>query len=449
MPDSHIHLLSVARVVRAADVHRVPKEWGEEQWIVNRDYCGKKLILRKNRRCSLHSHKEKDEVFYIGSGKVLMEVAGEEYTLKPGDFIHIRPGDDHRFTGLEDSEIIEFSTHHREDDSYRREFSGHADPERYARQKALLDRFSDLSILVIGDAMLDRYVQGSIDRISPEAPVPVVRMQKEWEVLGGAGNSAANLAALGAAVHLFSVTGKDDAAKRVARLLKQRKITALLLADPQRPTIVKERIISRDGQQIVRVDREDATPVASALERELLASMEAAAHETDAILVSDYAKGVVSAPMMRKIIAIARKKKVPVIIDPKPHAALEPSDLSGASLITPNVEEAKKLLRDPSLAPDAAGAMLSRTLGTVLLTRGGEGMDVYKAGALEAHFDSLAPDVVDVSGAGDTVAAVAVLVLAAGGSVSDAADMGNRAASVAVGKHGTATVSQEELERAL
>ncbi len=449
MDGSHIHHRFTARVVRAADVHRVSKEWGEEQWIVNRDYCGKKLLLRRNRRCSLHSHRQKDEVFYIAAGKVLMEVAGEEYTLEPGDFIHIRPGDDHRFTGLEDSEIIEFSTHHREDDSYRREFSGHAEPQRYERQKKLMDRFSALNILVIGEAMLDRYVQGRIDRISPEAPVPVVRMQKEWEVLGGAGNSAANLAALGARVSLISLTGKDDAAKRLTRLLKKQRIRATLLVDPQRLTILKERVVSHDGQQIVRVDREEAVLLLSSLERQLTAAIEAAASGVDAILVSDYAKGLLSVAILKRVIALGKKRKIPVVIDPKPRAGLTAEDLSGASLLTPNGEEARKLLGNHVGKADQMGPMLSGIVGPVLLTRGADGIDLCKKGACVVHVDSLAPDVVDVSGAGDTVAAVATLVLAAGGSLEDAADMGNRAASVVVGKQGTATVNTDELERAL
>jgi quercetin dioxygenase-like cupin family protein len=170
MKGHHIDGISSRSHFVASEVTRVPKEWGEEQWIVNKEYCGKKLILKKNRRCSMHSHKKKDEVFYLQSGKVLLEMSGKKYTLLPGDFVHVKPNAPHRFTGLQDSEIIEFSTTHDEEDSYRTEFSGHSDPKRFERQSAIIHSFKNLSVLVLGDVMVDRYISGRIDRISPEAP---------------------------------------------------------------------------------------------------------------------------------------------------------------------------------------------------------------------------------------------------------------------------------------
>ena len=450
MADSHVHRHSRQSYFPAANVHCVPKAWGEEHWIVNRDYCGKKLVLRKNRRCSLHSHKEKDEVFYIVSGKVRMEIGGKTYALLPGDFVHISPSTDHRFTGMEDSEIIEFSTHHEEEDSFRKEFSGHADPKRYARQSALLQAFKRQSILVIGDVMLDRYTAGEIHRISPEAPIPVVQVSREWDVLGGAGNSAHNIRALGGGVRLCGVTGKDPAGVAVRQLCKQSKIPVTFFTDAGRSTILKQRIVGGSGQQVVRVDREQTDPLSPHLERSLLRKLPSLVARATAVLISDYAKGTVTPRVIREAIRLGKKHGIPVVVDPKPRAGLSQNDFRGATCLTPNVQEARSLLGDPEASADTLARALSRATGAaVCLTRGKDGLDVWSKGKLLTHCDSLAPAVVDVSGAGDTVAAVAALALAAGGSLTDAADMGNRAAGVVVQKQGTAVLTPAELDAVL
>lgn len=260
MKGKHIHHRSHQRHYRASEITRVLKEWGEEQWIVNKEYCGKKLILKKNRRCSMHSHKKKDEVFYLQNGKVLLEMDGKNYTLLPGDFIHVLPNSPHRFTGLLDSEIIEFSTTHDEEDSYRTEFSGHSDPVRFTRQSTFIKSWKDFTILVVGDVMLDRYVSGRIDRVSQEAPVPVVHAVHEQDIPGGAANVAANMTALGANSILIGAIGNDTDGKCLAALLSKAKITTSLITDPTRPTVVKERVTSLSGQQIVRIDREMTHP---------------------------------------------------------------------------------------------------------------------------------------------------------------------------------------------
>jgi mannose-6-phosphate isomerase-like protein (cupin superfamily) len=144
MSPSYVHFGSQDRFHPGEKVYREKKEWGEEQWIVNKEYCGKKLILRKNRRCSLHKHEKKDEVFYLLSGHVRMEVGDETFVLRPGDYVHIPAGVYHRFAGLEDSEIMEFSSNHQEEDSYRKEFSGHVEEERFARQKEIITRFTKI-----------------------------------------------------------------------------------------------------------------------------------------------------------------------------------------------------------------------------------------------------------------------------------------------------------------
>jgi rfaE bifunctional protein kinase chain/domain len=433
----------------AKQIHREKKLWGEEQWIVNTEYCGKKLILKKNRRCSLHLHKTKDEVFYLQSGLVKLELGNKTYTMHPGDFVHIKPKQEHRFTGLKDSEILEFSTHHKEADSFRKEYSGHADPERYARQSKLLQQFSKQKILVIGDVMLDKYTHGRVDRVSPEAPIPVVRIEKRTAVLGGAGNSAAGIKHLGGVVTLISVIGNDDAGCTVTALLKKQGIAAKLLRD-SRPTTVKERIIGSQAQQIVRVDSESTDQISAALEKKLVAAIKKGAKGASAILLSDYAKGVLTPGVMQAAYELGKRRKIPVIVDPKPHGIQSVALLRGASAITPNVREARQMLGDLRLSEEKIGTALSRiSKAAVILTRGERGIDVCLRGKKIAHFDALSPDVVDVSGAGDTVAAAVTLTMAADGELTDAADIGNRAASVVVSKHGTATVNPEELDAAL
>lgn len=444
MGPSHVHHGSQKRFFSAKDIFRVPKEWGEEHWIVNKEYCGKKLLLKKNRRCSMHSHKKKDEVFYLQSGKVLLEMDGKKHTLLPGDFVHVLPNSPHRFTGLQDSEIIEFSTTHDEEDSYRTEFSGHSDPVRFARQSALIKKFPKLRVLVLGDVMIDRYISGRIDRISPEAPVPVIHATSHCEVLGGAANSAANMSELGAHVTLMGVIGRDRDAVRLKEMLKKRKIRMILSEDPTRPTIVKERITSLGGQQIARIDHEEIHPLAELLEKKVIARLLQELKKVDVILVSDYGKGFITSAMFRAIVKHARN--IPVVLDPKPHGQLVIRDMKGCTLLTPNMLEARNLLHDHRSSADRVGSTLSRmTDACVFLTRGADGLDIFAKGKKKVHLDSCSPQVVDVSGAGDTVAALASLALAAGGSLEDAAELANTAASVVVQKKGTATLTSQEL----
>ncbi len=450
MPESHVSAGLHGTFFTGSNVHKEKKEWGEEHWIVNRDYCGKKLILRKNRRCSLHMHKEKDEVFYLQSGSVLLELGKKKYTMKPGDFVHVRANMYHRFTGLEDSEIMEFSTHHEEYDSYRKEFSGHVEPVRFARQSAIIKKFTKLCVVVIGDVMLDAYLAGSVDRVSPEAPVPVVRAQSHLEVPGGAANVASGMAALGAQVNLISACGSDETGKKLERFLIQRGIKTSFHRIAGRPTTRKERITAMSGQQIVRVDVEMTDVIPVSVEKKLISALTKAAKKADAILVSDYAKGVLTPAIMKAAYAAGKRHKIPVIVDPKPQGSSPLAGLKDAAAITPNLAEARKLLDAPRMTEEKVGPMLSKKLkGSLVLTRGGAGMDVYSKGKLKAHSDAHSAQVVDVSGAGDTVAAVIALGLAAGGSIEDAADIGNRAAGVVVQKRGTATVTTDELLSAL
>lgn len=431
---------------RAEEVHIVPKVWGEEHWIVNKEYCGKKLVLRKNMRCSVHQHKEKDEVFYVLKGKVLLELGKKNYTMNVGDFVHVARNTPHRFTGLEDSEIMEFSTTHKEEDSYRLTQSGHVEQARFDREAATVDRFKDVSVLVIGDVMLDMYVEGKVDRVSPEAPIPVVQYRGEFQVPGGAANAARNVSSLGGKATVIGVIGTDAYGKTLARLLKKEGVASLLLTDASRHTIRKQRIMSGD-HQMLRLDYEAVHPLSSVLQKKLMTTVATALKKADVLLLSDYAKGLFSPETLTHCIALAKKAGVPVILDPKPKDASYLAAIRGVDLLTPNKKEAEILAGN--VPPEEACAVLAQRLKTnVLVTLGEAGMLLHANKKTKA-FPALTHDVADVSGAGDTVAATLALCLGCDAEMEDAADLANRAASIVVRKPGTATASQEELRRTL
>ena len=199
-------------------IKKVEKEWGSEEWIVNRDYCGKILNINKGFRCSIHHHKIKDETFYVLEGQVLFELDGKTEILNPGDTAVIKPGEKHRFTGMENSKIIEFSTHHEEEDSYRDVPSGKLNFNN------LFDKFKEMKIVVVGDVMLDIFIEGNVNRINPEAPVPVVDITNKYYALGGAANVASNIVSLGAQVSVFGFIGEDADGKIIQNILGQKNI---------------------------------------------------------------------------------------------------------------------------------------------------------------------------------------------------------------------------------
>jgi len=316
-----------------------------------------------------------------------------------------------------------------------------------ARARRLLAAMCGRPLLVIGDVMLDEFVWGKVARISPEAPVPVVAVTSEsWQV-GGAGNVARNVRALRGDALLLGVVGRDAAAQRIRGELEASGVrSGLVNAGDGRPTTVKTRIIAHQ-QQIVRTDRETAEAVPPAIEAELLAHVSEELPRAAAVIVSDYQKGVVTPRLMRAVIAAARRRRVPVLVDPKVrHFAL----YRHASVVTPNLAEAEQAagmrIRD---ADDlvVAGQKLLKVLAAeaVLITRGEQGMSLFCRGQRPAHVAAFAREVYDVTGAGDTVIATLALAMAAGARISDAAALANCAAGVVVGKVGTATASQDEV----
>jgi rfaE bifunctional protein kinase chain/domain len=311
----------------------------------------------------------------------------------------------------------------------------------------LLSRFAGRTVIVIGDLMLDHFVIGGVDRISPEAPVPVVRFEQETWRLGGAANVAHNAAALGARVHAIGLTGKDDAAATLRAELERLGIgSSGLVEDPQRRTTRKLRIVTTRNQQVARIDYEDDREANGDVEAALVSRIEALSSSAEAILVSDYLKGVVSSGVASTAVATARRRGIPLLVDPKvPHIDY----YSGATVITPNHHEAAAVtlmrIRTGEEALAAARRFRERAgCESVLITRGEHGMTLLGPQE-EAQLAAEAREVADVTGAGDTVVATMALALAAGASLIEAARLANRAAGIVVGKFGAATVTLAEL----
>ncbi len=302
------------------------------------------------------------------------------------------------------------------------------------------EQLANTQVLVVGDAMLDRYWFGAVDRISPEAPVPVVRVNREEERLGGAANVALNVKTLGTQATLLTVVGDDEPARKIRKLLEQQGVTALLGNDPQLYTIVKLRVIGR-SQQLLRVDFENQP------DHEVLSAMLAdygrvlGAHQ--AVLFSDYGKGGLE--HIPKMIAQARTAGKPVLVDPK---GSDYTRYSGATVITPNRAELAHVVgtwnNEAQLLERAQRLREELGLDALLLTRSEEGMSLFDA-AGHVRVPAQAREVFDVTGAGDTVIAALAAMLACGISLRDALPIANRAGGIVVGKFGTATVSYEEL----
>jgi D-beta-D-heptose 7-phosphate kinase/D-beta-D-heptose 1-phosphate adenosyltransferase len=311
--------------------------------------------------------------------------------------------------------------------------------------------FSACRILVVGDLMLDRYLTGSVGRLSPEAPVPVLLRQAERAVLGGAGNVVANIASLGADVRPIGVVGPDDPGRQVTAMLASlaRAGTDGLVQDAGRPTTCKTRVMS-GFHQFVRLDAESSAPLERSVEDAVVAAFEHALDWADVIVLSDYAKGVCTDRVIRAVIEGAARVSKPTIIDPKRR---DFSVYRGATLLKPNRRELTEATKLPcvtdSQAHEAARAAIAQTGSAILLTRSEQGMSYFTDGQAPRHLKTAAQDVFDVSGAGDTVIALAALGLAAKLPVEELMRVANAAAGVVVSKVGTAAVTIGELDDAL
>jgi D-beta-D-heptose 7-phosphate kinase/D-beta-D-heptose 1-phosphate adenosyltransferase len=311
----------------------------------------------------------------------------------------------------------------------------------------LVQRLSGRSVLVVGDLMLDHFVIGRVDRISPEAPVPVVRFEHEEFRLGGAANVAHNIAALGGRADLVGVVGEDAEAEHLRRDLAALSVgCAGIVAAPDRCTTRKLRVVTSRNQQVARIDYESDREVGGDVEAALVDRINMLASSAHAILISDYLKGVVSRGVAAAAIDAARRAGIPVLVDPKvPHVDF----YKGATLVTPNHHEAQAVAHMRIRSADEAreAARRFRELAgceNVLITRGEHGMWLLTTDG-DTALDAEAREVSDVTGAGDTVIGTMALGLAAGGTMVEAARLANRAAGIVVGKFGPATVSVEEL----
>jgi D-beta-D-heptose 7-phosphate kinase/D-beta-D-heptose 1-phosphate adenosyltransferase len=316
---------------------------------------------------------------------------------------------------------------------------------------ALLENFARVHVMCIGDVMLDPFVYGTVERISPEAPIPVLRVNREVSMLGGAGNVVRNAAALGARATLVAPIGDDEPGAATARLIAGEKgLASGLVVVPGRQTTQKVRHIA-GNQQMLRADRETASAISAADENRLCETVEARLEGINVVILSDYAKGTLTSHVIERVCAAARVRGIPVLADPK---NVDFNRYKGASILTPNARELAAAtgmpVGDDASAEAAATAALAKSgLDAILVTRSERGMTLARKGAKPVHFATLAREVYDVSGAGDTVIATFAIALGAGASLEQAAMLANTAAGVVVGKSGTAVVRPDELSHAL
>lgn len=318
-----------------------------------------------------------------------------------------------------------------------------------AALETMLDRAETSAVLAVGDLMLDRFIYGRVERISPEAPIPVLAVDREAAMPGGVGNVVSNLRALGGRAELVAVVGEDREAESLRALLAPAEDFGLV-ADPARPTAVKERFIA-GGQQLLRADYEFCRPVDQAVEKRILAEIEVRLGEARAVILSDYGKGVLTDRVVQHTIRAARARRIPVIVDPK---GADYARYRGAAIVTPNLKELGEaaggaVKGDADIAAAARRVVAAAGIAAMVATRGSEGLSVVPAEGDAVHIRAEAREVFDVSGAGDTVVATLALALATGMELATAAALANLAGGVVVGKVGTSPVTAEELRHAV
>jgi D-beta-D-heptose 7-phosphate kinase/D-beta-D-heptose 1-phosphate adenosyltransferase len=315
----------------------------------------------------------------------------------------------------------------------------------------LISLFKKQTILVVGDTMIDNFIWGKVKRISPEAPVPVLEVTKETKALGGAANVANNIVALGGKAFIVSTIGEDINGKSLANMLKEKNISSdYLICDSNRATTTKTRIIAT-SQQVVRVDKEVKEPFELHIKTKIIANIKKLISKVNAVIISDYGKGVVCSPVLKKTISLAKKHSLPVIVDPKIEHFKKYKKIT---IMTPNEEEAiigmnaKNIKTDEDIA--ILGKKILKTLNSeaVLITRGEKGMTLIEYNKV-TNIPTRAKEVYDVTGAGDTVIATMTLALAAKTDLLSAAEIANFAAGIVVGKIGTATVNPKDLKKTI
>ena len=316
-----------------------------------------------------------------------------------------------------------------------------------ARLKQIVSQFHRARVLVVGDLILDEFIWGNVSRISPEAPVPVVWVDSENFMPGGASNVANNIRSLGGEVHLAGVVGDDSRGETLLALLRKKGVHCEgIFADKHRPTTQKTRVIAHH-QQVVRIDREELKPIPELVTKQILAYIRQRIETVDAVIIEDYGKGVIVPRLVQAIVQMAKKHGKIISVDPK---ETHFSYYRGVTTLTPNHHEASaaigfKIKDDSTL--EKAGRQMLRRLGceSVLITLGENGMAIFEDKKRMVRIPTVAQEVFDVSGAGDTVISALTLALASGASTIDAAHISNCAAGIVVGKVGVAVTTQQEL----
>jgi rfaE bifunctional protein kinase chain/domain len=321
-----------------------------------------------------------------------------------------------------------------------------------SRLREQVKGFAGVKILVVGDIIVDHFIWGSVSRISPEAPVPVVNVHREELLLGGGANVLNNIFSMGGEAVLCGIIGNDEMGERLRQLLLALGTSTEGLIQGGRPTTVKTRVVAQ-GQQVVRFDREQTGMPSEDTVEKMRGYIRQSLDQFDAVIISDYYKGVISQPLMDCLVHEVQRveqengRKIPVVVDPKPE---QPERFSGATIITPNHLEAEKM-SGVAIKNDADLLLAAQTLKekvrceAVLITRGEAGMALLESGKGIVTIPTMAKEVFDVTGAGDTVIAALALGLASGAGFADAATLANVAAGIVVGKVGTATVQADEL----
>ena len=313
--------------------------------------------------------------------------------------------------------------------------------------KRVISSFKDKKILVLGDLILDEFLWGDVSRISPEAPVPVVWVKNESFMPGGASNVANNLSSLGAKAYLVGVVGNDGRAAILKGELEHRGVnTEGIITDSQRPTVLKTRVIAHQ-QQVVRIDKEKIDPIKDSVAKKIYSFIESIIDEIDAIIIEDYGKGLITPKLLAAVIPLAKKKKKIIAVDPKEEHF---TYYKGVTLLTPNIHEASRAagfeIKDKSTLKKAGAELLKKfNAQVILITLGEGGMMVFQKEKPAKKIDTLAQEVFDVSGAGDTVVSAYALSLVSGASPIQAAHIANCAAGIVVGKVGIAVVTEDEL----
>ena len=324
-------------------------------------------------------------------------------------------------------------------------------PLRAERIEEITARIGRAKILILGDIMLDEYLFGSVNRISPEAPVPVVEITSSKILLGGSANVASNIRALGDEPILLGTVGEDEAAVKLSQLLKEKGISSnFLVTDPSRQTTIKTRIIAH-SQQVVRADRENQHELSEDVETFMFNRFMSIVDEIKAVIISDYGKGVITQTLLERVIDECHKRDVFIAVDPK---ETHFHNYKRVSVITPNHHEAgfaygRRIRSDQDLLEVGNGLLARLEAKSILITRGPDGMSLFRAGAEPTHIPTFAKKVYDVTGAGDTVIASFVSAACAGADLVESAIVANAGAGITVGEVGTASVTVPQLKKEL